>query len=174
MQQSSQTIHSREFMNSPPIAGRLSLNGQNKTKEKLEKLIGKTNPFLFKASTVFPFDFFPNDITIEQTKVNIVFREFFFSEDIHSVLIKTIKDVEVQTSLLFATLKIVLDIYPGKPIVIKYLKKSEALCARRIILGLMTIQEDVNATKENIDLSQITQEGAKKRVEELGTAHGAE
>lgn len=177
MQQFSKTIFTNEAMNSPPKAGGLFSNGQGRAKENLEKLIEQTSHVLLKTSTVFPFDFFPDDITIEQNKVNVVCREFFFSEDIHGILIKTIKDVEVQTSLLFATLRIVPDVYAGKPIVVKYLRKSDALRARRIILGLMTIREsnDNDSTQENnIDLTEISKEGVKRRVEELGKARDAE
>ncbi len=130
--------------------------------KKLQKILGRSNTVLFKASSVFPFDFFPDDLTIDENKVNIINREFFLSEDVHSVLIEMIKDVHVESSVLFATLQIVPEGYPNAPMEVKYLKKSDAFRARRILQGLMV------CLQEKIDLSKIDPEELQKKFEDVG------
>lgn len=147
--------------NSQPQSGE---NGgqSNRHNEKLRELVDGTNDLLLKVSTVFPFDFFPDELTIDEYKVNIVFREFFYSEDIHSIMIPLIKDIEVETSLLFGTLKIVPDGYPAQPVCIKFLKKGDALKARRIIQGLMV------SAKIGVDTTQIANSVVKREIEDVG------
>lgn len=130
--------------------------------KKLEKLVDATHSVLMKTKTVFPFDLFPDEVTIDENKINIVFREFFFSEDVHSIMIHLIKDVEVETSLLFGTIKIVPDGYPAQPIYVRYLKKSDALKIRRIIQGLML------SKKEGIDTTKLDEGELKEKVELVG------
>ncbi len=158
----SQNINTHQLGNGPP---------QNETKNikqddqamlrKIQNLTNNSN-VLFKATAVFPFDFFPDNLSVDKNKVNIVYKEFFASEDIHSILIKNIKDIEIETSPFFATIKIVPDGYPASPIRITYLKKKEAIKARRIIQGLMTCY------KEGIDLAKIKSNSLIQKIEDLG------
>src|SRR5687767_10553618 len=117
--------------------------------EKLEKLLHRSTRTLLKIQTVWPFDLFPDDVAIDESKINIVQREFFASEIVHSIPISSIKDIELECSVFFATLHVVPDGYPQKEVVVPYLKKNEALRARRIIQGLIVTR------KENIDLSKV-------------------
>lgn len=139
-----------------------------KDQQKLNSLIEGSHDILLKAKTVWPFDFFPDELTIDTNKVNIVFREFFYSEDIHCVMISLIKDIDLETSFFFGTLKIVPDGYPGKAIVVRYLKRSDAEKARRIILGLMV------AGREKVDTTKIDSSVVGNKVEELGRVQDVE
>ncbi len=134
----------------------------------LNKLILRSNRVLIRISSVFPFDFFPDEVTIDENKVNIICRIFFFSEDIHSIMIPMIKDVEIETNLFFAAMKIVPDGYPGKPIVVRFLKKGDAICARRIIQGLMV------ANREKVNIGNLDSRNLKQKIEDLGRAREAE
>ena len=136
--------------------------------EKFNALVKRSNKILLKTSAVFPFDFFPDEITIDESKVNIIFHEFFLSEDVHSITIDMIRDIEVETSPLFATLKIVPDGYPGHALEVHYLKKKDAIKARRIIQGLMV------ARKQDIDLAQLDESHFIEEIESLGKTHLAE
>src|SRR5579883_2089098 len=73
---------------------------------KFEKLVHKTDRILLKVKAVFPFEFFPDSLVIDENKVNIIHRIFFWTSEIQSIPISHIQDVEVDTSILFATLKI--------------------------------------------------------------------
>src|SRR5258708_7965897 len=71
-----------------------------------EKLIKKSDRVLLKIKSVFPFEFFPDSIVIDESKVSIIHRIFFWTAAIQSIPIQHVQDVEVDTSILFATLKI--------------------------------------------------------------------
>lgn len=132
--------------------------------KKLDDLVDGGHAPLLKIQAVFPFDFFPDEIIVDSAKVNIVQRDFFMSEDIHSILIDMIKDVALESGPLFATLKIVPDGYPGQPLSVRYLKKDEALRARRIIQGLMV------GVKRGVDMSKIEHPHLKRNIEAVGKA----
>lgn len=133
--------------------------------QKLASLLKGSKRILLKIASMFPFDFFPDEITIDEYKVNVVSHEFFFSEDIHSITIEMIKDIEVAAGPFFATLKIVPDGYPGNPLVIRFLKKGEAIRAQRIIQGLMV------ARKQGIDPAKLDNPDFIESIEALGKTH---
>jgi hypothetical protein len=132
--------------------------------EKLSELAHMSNDILFKCQTVFPFDFFPDTIVIDKTKVNIVFKMFFWSETVHSIMLKNIKDIQVDSNVFFATLTIIPDVYVGQATSVSYLHKSCALEARRIIQGLMLCY------REGLDISDLDTRDIKGKIETVGTA----
>ncbi len=143
-------------------------NKQNVATQKLDDLAGKSDSVLLKVSTFWPFTFFVNDIIIDPYKVNIIFREFFWSEHIHSVMIKDILDVVVDTSIFFATITIVDQGYIENSICITYLKRKDALKARKIIQGLII------AHRQSVDLSVLKTSQIKDQAEELGKVKGVD
>ena len=71
----------------------------------------------------------------------------------------------MESSLFFARLKLELGAggYKQNPPSVRYLKKAEALKARRLIMGLIVID------KERIDLSGMDHEEMVRKVEEVGS-----
>jgi len=133
--------------------------------QKFADVLNASGKVLFKASSVFPFDLFPDEITIDECKINIVFHEFFLSEDIHSITIDMIKDVKVEHGPFFASLKIVPDGYPGQPLEVRYLKKEDAIKARRIVQGLIV------ARKQGLDPAKLDFYDFINKIESLGATH---
>src|SRR5581483_1324038 len=88
--------------------GKETLNEDPKAKpiQQINEIIEKTHKPLFKLSAFFPFDLWPDSISIDIEKVSIVIRVFFRSDFIHTIPIKDIKDVTVETNIFFGTLKI--------------------------------------------------------------------
>ncbi len=132
---------------------------------KFDSLVRGCKRMLYKLSAIFPFDLFPDEIIIDECKVSVVFREFFFSDDIHSINIEQIRDVDVETGPFFAKLQIVPDGYPSKPLIVRYLSKKQAYRARSIIQGLMV------AKRNNIDLGKIDEPDLAGKLESLGRTH---
>lgn len=130
----------------------------------LTQLMNGSRRIIFKLASVFPFDIFPDEITIDEYKVNIVFHDLF-SEDIHSINIEMIKDINVEISLFFATLKIIPDGYPGHMLTISFLKKDEAVKARSIIQGLMVLR------KHRVDDENLEKDCFLENMEMLGQTH---
>lgn len=135
------------------------------SQSKLQQMINKSDQVLFRLSTFFPFDFFPDDIIIDLEKVNIIIRYFFLAEQVHSVYIKDITDVVLETGPFFALLRIIDKDYTENSIDLHYLKKSEAIKARRIIQGL------VIAHKEGVDLSPFSIAEITTQIEKLGSTN---
>lgn len=134
--------------------------------EKVEELLSKAARVLFKTSTVFPFDLFPDKLIIDEIKISIAYSRFFSSEQIYSVLIKDVSDVTVETTPFLATLKIIDNRYQDNPIILKNLRRKSALRAHKIIQGLILGRE------QKIDFSKIEAPDLVKKIEALGEARG--
>lgn len=130
--------------------------------QRFEETIAHGQRVLFKTSSVFPFDLFPDEITVDMNQVNIVIRVFFWSERRHSILIKDISDVLVDTGPFFATIKLIDFGFKENSIDINWLKRGDAIKLRQIIQGLMAI------VRQGIDLSQISTDYISREVEQLG------
>jgi hypothetical protein len=141
-------------VNRPPPTGN--------PEEKLHKLAEKSSHILFKTKTVFPFDLFPNTLTITANKIDIVNASFFGSNQITSVPLRDIANVEVQTSPFLATIRIINIRFPMHPNVIRYLKKSDAIEAKKIIDGLLV------ALSQGADIAEIEPEKLLSDIEKLG------
>lgn len=137
-------------------------------KKRFKTLVNSSEKELYRAKAVFPFDFFPDEISVESTQVNLIDKQFFYTETVHSLPIKNITDVILDMSPFFGSLTLVDISYVQNTISISHLKKSEAKRARRIIQGLMIL------SKENIDLSRYNSRDLLSKVEELGTAKAIE
>jgi hypothetical protein len=130
------------------------------SKEELNELAHGASRVLFKTKTVFPFDLFPNDLIVNDDKVDIIFREFFMSEQIHTEMIEQLKDVIVETSPFFATLRLV-DKFNIETS-IKYLPTKDALKARDIIQGLVV------AKQRSIDLTGMSDKEVLEKISAVG------
>ncbi len=140
-----------------------------KSRKKMDELIANSQKPLYKLSTIFPLDLFPNQLIIELDHVNIYFREFFFTGQMRSVPIQNIGEVIIETSPLFTRLKIIEGmIGTGIELILKYVRRQEAMKAKRIIMGLMI------ANKQGIDLSDLKPEEVSIKVEALGKAQEPE
>lgn len=136
--------------------------------KKLIRIIKASKEPIFKTSSAFPFDLFPDQVSIEEYKVNVTNYEFFLTKRVHSIAVNDIADVFVDTAPFFATLKIIYRSFTENTVQVRFLKKDDALRARRIIEGL------VIADKNHIDLAKIKREHLMIELEELGKAKQAE
>lgn len=137
-------------------------------RHKLNDLIKKQRRILYRLKTVFPVSLFPDEMTIEDDKVDIVRRGFFASEEIRSSAIADITHIEVETSLFFTTIVIGSDSFSDKSIKISGFWTKQAKKARRIIEGLRVIHAaDINST--SLSTNEIV-----AKAEALGTAKGVE
>lgn len=122
---------------------------KNESQRKFSELLKEANTLLLQAKTIFPFDPFPDVLTIDPLKVTILHNTFFYSSWTESIPVVNITNVDVEESLVFATLRISFISYPTQEVIVKPLKKDIARHARDIIAGLMV------AAKEHIDLEEI-------------------
>ncbi len=136
-----------------------------KSNTKLDELVDRSNTVLMRISTVFPFTFFPIKLIINPIKIDLINTFFFESEQVHSTLISDITDVTVNTDLFFATLEIRDSGFHDQLISVPYLRKSEAMKARRVIQGL------IMAMKNGIDPSKIPADELLEKAEQIGRSN---
>lgn len=134
----------------------------NIEEQKLIDLQNKTQRTLFTTQSVWPFEFFPDIIRIDENKVDLIYHTFFFNHYTFPVFIKNINGVTITTGIFFASLSIEITGFEKNPDSIHYLPKEEARKAKRIILGL------VAANKDGIDVSKVPASRLLKTVEEIG------
>jgi hypothetical protein len=127
-------------------------------------LVRKSNRILVTISThKFPIDLFPDTINVEEGRVTVIVRYFFFSSQIHSVDIKDISNILINTSPFFAELVVVSKTFAENEIRINNLRKKEAIFARRIIEGLRTFEN------KQIDTSIYEKEELITKLKQLST-----
>lgn len=126
-------------------------------------LVKKSNRILASITSIFPFDFFPNTINIEEDRITIIKRNFFFSSQVHSLDIEDISNIFVNIAPFFAQLVIVSQTFAVNEVRIKYLRKKEAVLVRRIIEGLRIFKNN------KIDTSTYTKKELIAKLEELST-----
>ena len=137
---------------------------KKRDKKLVAGLVRKSNRILATISThKLPFDLFPDTLNIEEGRITVVTRNFFFSSQVHSVDIKDISNVFINMAPLFAQLVIVSKTFTKNKIRIKGLRKDEATFARRIIEGLRLFEN------KQIDTSNYTKKELIAKLEELST-----
>ena len=136
----------------------------------LARLVRKSKCTLLTITSVFPFDISPDVLTIDENKVNVIHRNSWFSQNVHSALIEDISEVTVDKNLFFATLKISDSNNVRFPmeLVIRKLRVKDALEARRLIEGLIV------ARRQKIDLSKFDPKEVTSVLEKIGVMRGVE
>lgn len=131
-------------------------------KQTVNDLIKKSNRCIISVSSRFPWTLFPNTITVEESRVTFIFRQFFASQT-HSVDIKDISNVFIESSPFFATLQIVSRTFIQNDITIGHLDVKKATKVQMVIEGLRTFAE------KNIDTSNYEVNELISKIEEFHT-----
>ncbi len=132
-------------------------------KHVISDMVQNSNDILMSiTSAAFPFDFFPTTINVEATRVTIITRQLFSSQ-VHSVDIKDISSVFIETGILFAAITLISKIFSQKELVIDRLWKKEAILLRRVIEGLRMFE------KKEINITKFSKEELLSKLEELST-----
>ena len=115
-----------------PIETQAVTNKKIADKNTTEGLVRKSNRILATISTVgFPFKWFSDTINIEEGRITIITRTFFLSSQVHSVDIKDISNIFIDTAPFFAELVIVSKTFLENEIKIKNLRKKEAVICQK-------------------------------------------
>ncbi|OGM24578.1 hypothetical protein A2962_01315 [Candidatus Woesebacteria bacterium RIFCSPLOWO2_01_FULL_39_61] len=130
---------------------------------KVAKLVKKSNRILVSISShKLPFDLFPDTINIEEGRITIITRQLLSSE-VHSVDIKDISNIFINTSFFFSQLIIISKTFEENEIRIRNLRTKEAIFVRRIIEGLRIFEN------KQIDTSGYTKGKLVAKLKELST-----
>lgn len=135
---------------------------EKKATKKLDGLVSGSVRVLLDIQSVFPFDFFPDDVIVDEVKVSVFTKFFFWSREVRSIEYKDIFNVVVQQGMFFAKLEIVDRYFSQQTIVVDFLKVKDAMKARRIIQGMII------AHKEDIELHALSKEKLIEKLELIG------
>ena len=106
-----------------------------KNRQAVEDMINNSNRVLLRIYSVFPLDFFPSRIIVEDTRLVIIHRQLFSSQ-VHSVDLKDVSNVFIDTSIIFAQVRVISNTFAQNQIIVNKLWKKEAILARNVIEGL--------------------------------------
>lgn len=122
-------------------------------RQTVSDLVAKSNRCIISISSLFPWDLFPNTINVEESRVTFIFRQFLASQS-HSIEIKDISNVFIESSLFFATIQVVSRTYVQNDIKIGYLNKKKAYNVQRVIEGLRIFREH-NINTSNYEINEL-------------------
>lgn len=139
-------------------------NTENINPSPFSRLVTQSQKILLTVSSIFPFDLFPDKLVVDENKVRIIKKFFFFTERVTCILLENITDVEVSTSPFFATLKLRDASYYRFPRIFKinFLKIKDALEISKLIQGLIAIKKSL------VDYSNMNIQTLREDLELLG------
>lgn len=147
--------------NSPPIQVQVQ-QPQDPVKE-LTKAIHNAHEIIFTATTVFPFTFWPDTISIDREKLTIANRFFFRVAEVVSIRIEDILNVTADVGPFFGAIKMYTRFFdPDKPYHINFLWRSDALKIKRILQGYII------AAQNSIDCSSLPKQQLVRLLDEIG------
>ncbi len=137
--------------------------------QEVNDLVKKSNRSIIRISSFFPLDLFPNTIDVEESRVIFRFNQLLSSQS-HSVDIKDISNVFLDSSIFFASLQVVSRTYTQNEIKIGKLNIDKAKKVQRVIEGLRTFAEHkISTSNYNIDelISKIEEFHTGDAIEKL-------
>lgn len=131
--------------------------------EKLKKIVKQSQEVLASANTVFPVTLFPDTVFVDRTKVTIIRRNFFWSEDVMSIRIQDVLNVSASVGPLFGSLTIVSRVMSTVDhFQINYFWRSDAAHLKHIIQGYVIAQHN------KLDTAHLEKGELINTLEELG------
>jgi hypothetical protein len=142
---------------------------QEEAKHNLDVLVKKSTKTLFQAKARPILSLSSVDLIVDIDQVSIRHKDIFGPSRLISISIKDIASVAADIGPLYGSIKII-GVRPGDDTnhEITYLKKDEAIKARRIIQGLIV------ASKEGIEIAVFEPEQIVEKLETLGQTQAIE
>lgn len=128
--------------------------------DKLSVLADLSHQVLFEAKSVYPYELWPDKITICLNRITITYKKPF-SVDERPIPIEYLNTAHVTRGMFFASLSIE-TFGVEKPNPIHHLKIDEARTARRYILGL------IECKKNGVNFGDYEIEEIKEKLQDLG------
>ncbi len=131
----------------------------------VDQLVKSSNRNIISISSLLSF--FPTTINVEETRITFTFRQLFSSQS-HSLDIKDISNVFIESSLFSASLQIVSRTYIQNDIKIGNLPKNKAIKVRMIIEGLRMFASR-NISTSNYQVNELV-----AKIEEMHSSQGGQ
>ncbi|MFY9489173.1 MAG: hypothetical protein WAP35_10850 [Solirubrobacterales bacterium] len=136
---------------------------KNEALKKLYKIVSRSNEVLATATAVFPFDLFPDSVTLDRTKVTITKRSFFWSAEVISIRIEDILNISSGVGPFFGSITIASRVMSSEDhFTIDYFWRKDAIRLKHIIQGY------VIAHHNDIKVSHLSKKEMIATLSELG------
>lgn len=129
---------------------------------RLSEAIGHSQDLIFSATTVFPFNLFPDTVALDREKVTIVNRTFFRTAEIISLRIEDVLNVMADVGPFFGAVKIQTRFFDAASYSIRFLRRNDALKLKRLLHGY------VIAKQKGIDCDGFTADELTTLLDEIG------
>jgi hypothetical protein len=136
---------------------------QTDERHDLHKAADNAKDVLIRAESIFPFNLFPDTISVSRMKVAITRRSFFKVAEVVSLQHDDILNVEADTGPFLGAIKIYTRIYGSEPLRITFLSRKSTVDVKRIIEGFII------AHKQNIEYNDLDTEELRKLLNRLGS-----
>lgn len=131
--------------------------------DDMDDMISRSNEVLARATTVFPLTFFPDSVILDRTKLTVIRRNFFFSEDVMSIRIEDILNVSANVGPFFGSITIATRVMSTDDhFTIYNFLREDVMHLKHMIHGY------VIARHNNIPCDHLTHEQLIHILEELG------
>ncbi|RYF29223.1 MAG: hypothetical protein EOO17_02210 [Chloroflexi bacterium] len=142
-------------------------NTQVDASNNLKKAVQQAHEVLARANTVFPVTLFPDTVLVDRTKVTIIRRNFFWSEDVMSIRIEDVLNVSASVGPLFGSLTIASRVMSTTDhFQINHFWREDASHLKHIIQGYVIAQHN------NIDTAHLSKTELIETLQELGHDSG--
>lgn len=129
----------------------------------LRQVVEQSHEVLATANTIFPVTLFPDTVFVDRTKVTIIRRSFFWSEDVLSIRIEDVLNVSASVGPLFGSLTIASRVMSTTDhFQINHFWRNDAIHLKHIIQGYVIAQHN------NLDTTNLTKEELTHTLMELG------
>lgn len=122
--------------------------------EELINIAEESQEELISVTTVFPFNLFPDTITIDRQKISIIDREFFRTANIVSVKISDILNIESHLGPFFGSIKVYSKYFVDNFYEVNFLTRKDATSVHQLLQGyIIAIEKGIDCSK--IDRRQL-------------------
>lgn len=130
-----------------------SIRSTEESSDKLKLIVKQSKEILASANTVFSITIFPDTVLIDRTKVTIIKRNFFWSEEIISIRIQDVLNVSSFVGPIFGSLTIASRVMSTVDhFQINYFWRNDALHLKHIIQGYVIAQHSkIDTTHLGVD-----------------------
>lgn len=134
----------------------------SKLYQKLRGLGRSSQDKLLSVNAVFPFDLFPDTITIDRTKVTVIKRNFFFVEQKSSISTEDLLNVEMGLGPFFGTIKLHSRFFVDGQLEVRFLWRDQARQVERICQAIII------ARQHGIDIAKIPRDELMGELYRIG------
>ena len=137
-------------------------DGEEKGPEELIDATEKSHEILFKANTVFPFNLFPDTVTLDREKVTFAERFFFRVARVTSIPVRDLLSVEADVGPFFGSVHTSSRFFITNPKSVNFLWRSDAIRLQRLLQGYIIVHE------QKIDTGSISNADLITLLNDLG------